>query len=414
MNNDIFYGLLRKLKTGKMPENISKGVELVVSNNVHNYSLSNNLLVHTKSNRIVIPESKKAEILKLSHDHPMAGHMGVKNTHNRITTSYFWPGMKSDIERFVASCDHCQKRKKKKESPEISSAKIVPKPFYHIGIDVVGPLPITLTGKRYIVVAIDFFTKWVEARAVAEASAHEITQFIYEELICRHGIPNEITSDRGTEFVNELIESLTLRYKIKHIRTTSYHPQGNGQTERTNRTLKDVLSKLADKKLSWDFYLPSALFALRTIQQESIQFSPAEVLYGRKLRDQTVTYDLEVAIPVTWEKAIWNHLIRETDRIEKIRQDAHGFIIKSQERQRKEANKSRKKETPLAIGDQVLLYKSHLEVNWSAKLEPKWEGPYFVQRIKGTSFWLRYPNGIIFSSPVHRNRLKKYHPQNDL
>lgn len=411
MNNDIYYGLLRRLKTGKMPENIGKGVELIVRRILSDYSLTNNILVHSKSKRIVIPESKKNEVLELSHNHPMAGHMGIKNTYDRIAASHFWPSMKTDVRDFVISCDQCQKRNKKRDTPEISSAKIVPKPFYHVGIDVIGPLPITLTGKRYIVVAIDFFTKWVEARSVAEASSHEITQFIYEELICRHGIPYELTSDRGTEFLNELVSSLTRKYKIKHIKTTSYHPQGNGQTERTNRTLKDILSKIAKKKLSWDFYLPSVLFALRTIQQASTHFSPAELLYGRKLRDQTVEFSLEVEIPSTWEKAVWDFISSEIGNIEKIRGDAHKFIQNSQARQRKEANKNIKKATVLKIGDQVLVYKSFQEVNWSAKLEPKWEGPYFVQKIKGTSFWLRRLNGSIIPNPIHRNRLKKYYSQ---
>jgi transposase InsO family protein len=94
-----------------------------------------------------------------------------------------------------------------------------------------GPLPCTLTGKRYIVVAVDHFTKWVEAKALEEADAQSITTFIYEDIICHHGVPQILSSDRGTEFINELIAALTSEYKIKHIKTTAYHPEGNGQVE---------------------------------------------------------------------------------------------------------------------------------------------------------------------------------------
>ena len=110
-----------------------------------------------------------------------------------------------------------------------------------------GPLPRTLTGKRYIIVAIDFFTKWVEAEAVEEADAQTVVKFLHSRIVCQHGVPQEITSDHGTEFLNDLVKEFERTYHIKHIRTTAYHPQGNGQTERTNRTIKDILSKISKK-----------------------------------------------------------------------------------------------------------------------------------------------------------------------
>ena len=183
---------------------------------------------------MVIPENKKIDVLKLAHDHPMSGHLGVRNTHQKISNHYYWPGQHDDVTDYVKRCHTCQKRRKDRVITEITPSKITPIPFYHISIDVQGPLPITITGKRYIVVAVDFFTKYVEARALESVDAQTIAQFIHEDIICRHGIPNQITSDRGTEFVNELITTLTKVYHIKHIRATAYHPQGNGQIERMN------------------------------------------------------------------------------------------------------------------------------------------------------------------------------------
>jgi len=94
-----------------------------------------------------------------------------------------------------------------------------------------GPLPRTLTGKRYIILAIDFFTKWPEAVAVEEADAQTVVKFLHQDIICRHGVPEEITSDRGTEFLNNLVKEFERTYHLKHIKTTAYHPQGNGETE---------------------------------------------------------------------------------------------------------------------------------------------------------------------------------------
>ena len=143
-----------------------------------------------------------------------------------------------------------------------------------------GPLPKTLKGNRYVIVAVDYFTKWAEATAVEEADAQTVVRFIHTDIITRHGVPKEITSDRGTEFLNQLVEEFERTYKIKHIRTTAYHPQGNGQTERMNQTLKNILSKISKTYMTWDYHLESALFVVQTVRQKLIKYSPFELLYG--------------------------------------------------------------------------------------------------------------------------------------
>src|SRR5205823_2423980 len=105
-------------------------------------------------------------------------------------------------------------------------------PFYMVGINFVGPLPITEKGNKYIIVAMDYFTKWPEAKAVKEATAKEVSTFILEEIICRHGCPKRILSDRGSHFNNEMIKELMGKFKIKHGFSTPYHPKTNGLVER--------------------------------------------------------------------------------------------------------------------------------------------------------------------------------------
>ena len=144
-----------------------------------------------------------------------------------------------------------------------------------------GPLPRTLTGKRYIVVAIDWLTKWPEAKSLELADAQTIAAFLHEQVICQHGLLQQLTSDRGTEFCNDLITELSQTYRIHHIRTTAYHPQGNGLTERMNQTIKNTLSKMCDTYDNWDHWLPSALFAIRCAPQKTTRFSPFELVYGR-------------------------------------------------------------------------------------------------------------------------------------
>jgi len=254
---------------------------------------------------------------------------------------------------------------------------------------------------------VDFFTKWIEGIAVEDANAQTITKFIYSDIICRHGVPKQIMSDRGMEFLNELVEEMERTYHIKHIRTTAYHPQGNGLTERNNQTVKNILSKISKKYDKWDHYLESALFAVRTIRQDSTKFSPFELVYGRLPKRE---YQQTKSDTGTYEEKLWAYITRDISRLQLIRRKAAVFIEKAQERQRKRQNEKIIRET-LNIGDEVLLYRDTVEASWSAKLEPKWDGPYRVQDIKAQSIWLRRTDGTIIPSAVHRNRLKKYHRQ---
>ena len=150
--------------------------------------------------------------------------------------------MYEDIRTYVRTCNTCQRRRKEKYTKSPQLVKVTTA-FAHIRIDIIGPLPRTLRGNRYIIMAIDYLTKYPETRALQLADSLSIVPFIYEDIICRHRIPLEITSDRGTEFVNELVRTLCQQYKIRHIITTAYHPQGNGLTERVNQTVKNTLAK---------------------------------------------------------------------------------------------------------------------------------------------------------------------------
>src|SRR6201985_523304 len=291
--------------------------------------------------------------------------MGWKNTYFRLKQSVWWPGMQDDIREYVTRCKTCQKRQGHRDQEYASSVRITPEPFHHIGVDAMGPLPRTITGKRYIVLAMDFFTKWPEAEAVEEADAQTIVKFLHTNIITRHGVPKEITSDRGTEFLNTLVTEFERTYRIKHIKITAYHPQGNGQTERTNRTIKDILSKVSGAYTNWVHYLESALFAIRTARQKSTTFSPAELVYGRTLKRE---FHVSGPDHGTYEDRIWKFITRDVARLTLIRKKAAIFIDKAQENQRKRQDRTFSAER-LVIGDQVVVYRSITESSWSAKTQ---------------------------------------------
>ena len=127
--------------------------------------------------------------------------------------------------------------------------------FERWGVDIVEPLPITREGNRYIVVAMDYFSRQPEARPLKTANADTVAIFLYEEIICRFGAPRILQSDRGTYFVNEVIQRLTKRFKIKHILLSPYYPQSNRLVERFNKTLCEGIAKLAEEVDQWDRFI---------------------------------------------------------------------------------------------------------------------------------------------------------------
>jgi hypothetical protein len=408
MESELLYGLVVFLGEGKIPNAVKEEIKQKIHKTSKNYKITknNNLVTAELVPRIIPPRHRMKAILQETHNIPSSGHQGRDSTFRKTSEVYFWPDMKNDIETFVKSCQICQKRDRKKGEAALQPIKKLPEPFYQVGMDVMGPLPITKSGKRYIIIAVDHFTKWVEIRALESNDAQSIASFFYEDVICRHGVPKILSTDQGTEFVNELLSILTNTYHIHHIKTTAYHPQGNGQVERMNKTIKDILAKCTPRDGDWSHYVHAAAYAIRVARSASTNYTPAELLTGRKFRQPFDSRNQEAPTTGLDAKA---YADQEFGRISSVRSKAEGFIKNAQARQKKSHDQANLILSPLKIGDPVLLYRSMIETSWSAKLEPKWEGPYYVQSIKGTTHKLRRVNGTILPQTFHRNRLKLYH-----
>jgi transposase InsO family protein len=423
MDTPLYHGLIRYLIKDTIPDEATPELRSLIKKVAHHYTTENSILYkwdeskqgtlgsprgrQHRNRRIVVPHHHLHQLLQELHDHHLSGHQGQDNTYQKISEHYYWPGMKSDIQEYVRSCKTCQKRQRRSGEAPLEPITKHPIPFFQVGIDIMGPLPKTLTGFRYVVVAIDHFTKWVEARALEEADAQSITRFLYEDIICRHGVPTILSSDKGSEFVNEMITALTNVYKIKHIKTTAYHPQGNGQVERTNKTIKDILAKITPSTPGdWSHYLPSALSVIRNTRQASTKFSPSELLYGRPMRHHFENESTAFEDPKDPEE----YAQEEFGRIREFRSQAHQFIKRAQDRQKRTHDSRVPLLPPLEIGDLVLVWQTVIEMDMSAKLKPKYKGPYFVHRMKGTTYWLKNrSNGAIHPKTYHRNHLKLYH-----
>ena len=156
-------------------------------------------------------------------------------------------------------------------------------PFEIWGIDYVGPIKPAAKGSqaRYIVVATDYLTKWVEAKVVRKFDAKSTTKFIYENIITRFGCPMEIVLYWGTHFINEVISELLKTFLVVHRRSTPYYPRGNGQAESTNKVLSSILTKICDvKKNDWEHKLHAALWTYKTAYKTSTGQTPFQLAYG--------------------------------------------------------------------------------------------------------------------------------------
>src|SRR6266498_990737 len=272
-----------------------------------------------------------------------------------------------------------------------------------MGIDIVKSLTETSQGNKYIVVAIDYFTKYLKIRVLINANAKSVANFIYEDIICRHGCPRRIISDREMHFNNQVIEKLLERFKIRHNLSTSYHPKTNGLVEKFNKTLCESLAKLNEERENWDEYISPTLFAYRTKVNKSTQFIPFYLTYGR---EAILPFDEDNKTEITLG-----------ERVEKIstkyiqtKKKALENIEKSQSNQKKYHDRKIKRKSNLNIGDKVLLYDAAKAKQWSGKLEEKWKGPYYIhEKLFNRSYKLKDFKGNIMKTLINGKILKRYH-----
>ena len=241
---------------------------------------------HETVEQIVLPAQCRQMVMKLAHDRPTGGHLGRKKTQDRILQHFYWPNVFKEVAEYCKSCDRCQKtaRVKASERAPLMPLPIIEEPFQRIAMDIVGPLQRTTAGNKYILVICDYATRYPEAFPLKSIDAQHVAERLWE-LFSRMGVPAEILTDQGTNFMSRLLQELYRMLGVKSIRTSSYHPQTDGLVERFNGTLKTMLRKFtAEEKNNWDQLLPFLLFAYREVPQASTGFSPFELMFGRRVR----------------------------------------------------------------------------------------------------------------------------------
>ena len=423
-NNNQVYDLQQMLKKAYSKDKtcmevLTKMIE-TKSITYKEYTVNkNNILI--KNNKIFIPNDQTIKTLILSEAHDniiTGGHSGINKTKEKVYRNYVWENMQEDIQDYVNSCILCQSNKSNTNKPQglMQSIKCADKRWETISMDFIGPLTKCKNGYDAILVVVDTLTKYASFIPThTTATAPQTAKLIFSEIVKHHGMPKNIISDRDAKFTSSFWTSLWTLCGTRLRLSTAYHPQSDGQTERTNRTLEEYLRSYVNNNINdWDQLLTYAQIAFNNNISSSTGYTPYFLNHGE-----------EINLPIN---QIANTLKQDTENIknetaldivttlQKHIMIAKEQIMKAQQKQKQYADDKRI-DIEYNIGDQVMLDAKHINMNFyhgdlSYKLRSKYIGPYtIIRKISALNYELELPQ--VFKTkrihPVfHISKLKKY------
>ncbi|PIK57505.1 Retrovirus-related Pol polyprotein from transposon [Apostichopus japonicus] len=360
--------------------------------------------------QLVVPKEIQEEILDKSHNHRLSGHFMAKKTLKRIRELYYWSGYRGHVEKWCKSCDACASRKGPRKKANASLKQYgAGHVLQRCAMDIMGPLPVSSRGNRYVVVIADYFTKWTEAFAIADMEAETVARVLVEEFICRFGVPEELHTDQGRQFESELFQHMCRLLDIHKTRTTPFHPQSDGMVERFNRTLEDMLSLVvSENQKDWDAWLPYLLMAYRSAEHESTGFSPAEIMLGRM-----VTLPLSAQLPRLPDetdsprKPTPKYVLELDKTMHRIHEIARGKLKLASDKQKKFHDKGAYNQE-FTQGDLIWLLNTKRKRGISPKLQKRWDGPGKILKKLSDVIYRVKMRPKKKPQVVHHNRLKPY------
>ncbi|CAL2246498.1 unnamed protein product [Prunus armeniaca] len=292
-----------------------------------------------------------------------------------------------------------------------------PWPFRGWAVDIIGKIhPAASNQHTWVLVATDYFTKWVEAESYRSISSTQVVRFFENHIVHRFGIPETITADKGPVFASAETREYAERMWIKLVHSTPYYPQANEQAEASNKVIKGILEKMIEEKpRAWHDLLPEALWAYRVLKRSATGTSPYALTYGH---DAIVQMELKVRSlrvterPRQEEKDYVQGMAQESEDLEQSRLDAYNLM---QARKQVAARSYNKKVKQRTFSEGELVWRAVLLIGTKdprlGKFSPNWEGPFIIDRILGRgAFQLRDRDGELHNLLINGQYLKKYAP----
>ena len=352
-----------------------------------------------------VPELKK-EILHELHDANYAGHIGAERTLHNVNRMYWWPRMADEVAEYVKGCLVCQADKtlQKHKAGKLMPLPVPKEAWHHITADRIVGLPKTKRGNTAILVVVDRLTKMTRIGACKDTSTAEDLARLFVDMVWKlHGMPRYITTDRGPEFTNKFVAHILAMLGTEHCKSTAYHPQSDGQTERMNRVLEDMLRHYVNPKQNdWDDLLAPAEFAINNAYQSSIQDTPFFLNYGRHPR---MPKDFNADKPSKNPSAD-NFIINIQKGINK----AKLCMEKAQQRQKRYADQDRSDAPKFEVGQLAWLSSKNIAMKavGTRKLLPRWLGPFEVTAVNGpVTYSLDIPAHYKIHTNFHVSMLRR-------
>ncbi|XP_060179912.1 uncharacterized protein LOC132609777 [Lycium barbarum] len=413
-----YYDINKYLKTGDYPEGVTSVQKKTLRRLANHFFLSGEILYRRTPELGLlrcVDAKEAARLIEEVHGGTCGPHMnGFTLAKKILRAGYFWMTMESDCIRFVQKCHRCQIHGDLiRVPPNELNVTSSPWPFASWGMDVIGPIePAASNGHKFILVAIDYFTKWVEASSHKSVTKKVVADFVRSNIICRFGVPESIITDNGANLNSGLMQEICDTFKITHRNSTPYRPQMNGAVEAANKNIKRILRKMIDNYKHWHEKLPLALLGYRTTVRTSTGATPYLLVYGTEavLPAEVEIPSLRIIQEAELSDAKWTQnryeqlMLIDGKRLNAV---CHGQLY-----QNRMARAFNKKVRPrqFKTGQLVLKRIFPCQDEAKGKFAPNWQGPYMVHRVlTGGALILAEMDGEIWPKAINADAVKRYY-----
>nr|POE58897.1 gypsy retrotransposon integrase-like protein 1 [Quercus suber] len=402
------------LKDGRLPEEKDEARKLRVR--AARYVLMDEILYKRGFSqpylRCLAPDEANYTIREI-HEGACGNHSRARSlVHKIVRAGYYWPSMQADAKAYVKVCDQCQRFSNVQRQPsEYLTPMTAPWPFAQWGLDILGPFPLGVRQMKFLIVGIDYFTKWVEAESLANITQQNVKNFVWKNIVCRFGVPRVLVLDNGWQFDNALFRDFCLHFRIQNHYSSPAHPQANGQAEVANRSLlKLIKTRLEGAKGVWPDKLPGVLWAYRTTARTPTGETPFKLAYGTEAVIPAEVHMANHRVAAYQDKDNEEQLRLNLDLIDEVRMDAEQRMTRYKNLMARQYD-AMVKPRRFSVGDLVLKRVSLATKNPAhGKLGPNWEGPYRVVNCKRQgSYYLEGLDGRKLEHPWNVEHLRKYY-----
>ena len=360
--------------------------------------------------QLIVPRSLQAELLRYHHEAPTAGHLAAERMLAAVTLRFWFPGVRQAVENHCLRCDDCARHKPPRHPQRAGmQTYVVGEPLERVALDILGPLPKTKQGNRYILVIGCHFTKFSEAFALPGIDAPLVARVVVEGFVLRYGCFLECHWDRGTQFTAEVFELVMQYLGIQHTKTVARNSRSNGFVERTNRTILSMLKIYAESQpTTWDERLAHIMFAYRATPQASTGLSPNRMMFGRE-----VSLPLHVVVgqppraePGADPESYVVELQRSMERAHAFAREHLGAAVK---RQKIQYDRSSGALRGFQVGQACWYYNTAVPLGRARKFHAKWKGPFVVVSQVNDVLYAIQRSAKERPFVTHVDKLKAYH-----